>query len=340
MRPFSGIKRRSAAAVTGAVLTSAVLVASMAVASANQPASRDHNRRPQRCTPSLATGPQTVTVHFDGVGYPVRVHLPTRRSAGARAPMVMNLHYSNGNADDQATMTGMEDVADEHGFIAVEPNGALPAADPNPNKIWFWNVPGVPTVAGDYPPADARDDIDFLTTVIDTVTKLACADSHRVYLTGHSGGARMASAYACARPDKIAAIAPNSGLRAGRPSPDDPQAAELQTCQPSLPVPVVTFHGDADDTNPYQGNSDPRWGYPVQNAVQSWALLNGCRVGPVIKPYSEHVSIESYTHCRAHAAVRLYKVSGGTHSWPGSEGATQEINASETMWDFFTHYRR
>lgn len=340
MRLFQGSSRRGVAAAAGAVVTAGALIVSMAIARADQPAGTDRSPQSARCRPTVVAGTQTVTVDFDGVGYPVRVHVPEGRRDGVRVPLVVNLHFSNGNADAQADYSGLETVADQQGFIAVEPNGALPAADPNPNKIWFWNVPGVPTTAGQYPPPDARDDIAYLTAVIDTITRLGCADAHRVYLTGHSGGARMASAYACARPDKIAAVAPVAGLRVGRPSPDDPQAVQLQTCRPSLPVPVITFHGDADTTNPYQGNTDPRWGYTTQYAVQGWARLDGCRVGPEVRPYSEHVIIETYSACRGGAIVRLYKIIGGTHSWPGADGATPEISASRTMWDFFAGFRR
>jgi polyhydroxybutyrate depolymerase len=38
----------------------------------------------------------------------------------------------------------------------------------------------------------------------------------------------------------------------------------------------------------------------------------------------------------------FYKVAGGTHSWPGGNdgSATQEVSATELIWEFFTHYRR
>jgi polyhydroxybutyrate depolymerase len=292
------------------------------------------------CT--VPTGTSQVDVELDGVAYPVRVHVPDVDGRAAALPMVLNLHPSNGNAESISAYNDLDLTADAEGFITVAPNGVLPAADPNPDQVWFWNVPGVPTTAGEYPPPDTRDDVEFLTAVIDTMVGLGCADPHRVYATGHSGGARMASAYACARPDKVAAIAPVAGLRAGRPSPDDPSAVELQSCAPRRSVPVITFHGDADTVNPYQGNNDKRWGYTTQLAVQSWARMNGCTTGPRVEPVTEHVTKETYTTCRGRADVVLYKVTGGTHSWPGGNdsSATQEVSATELIWEFFTHYRR
>jgi polyhydroxybutyrate depolymerase len=292
------------------------------------------------CT--VPTGTSQVDVELDGVAYPVRVHLP---DAGARAgarPMVLNLHPSNGNAETISAYNQLDLTADANDFITVAPNAVIPAADPNPDQVWLWNVPGVPTTAGEYPPPDTRDDVEFLTAVINTMVGLGCADPHRVYATGFSGGARMASAYACARPDMVAAIAPVAGLRAGRPSPDDPSAVELQSCLPNRSVPVITFHGDADTVNPYEGNADKRWGYTTQLAVQSWARMNGCQTGPSVEPVTEHVTSETYTTCQGRADVVLYKVAGGSHSWPGGNGgdATQEVSATELIWEFFTSYRR
>lgn len=292
------------------------------------------------CT--VPAGTSQVDVELDGVTYPVRVHVPDADGRAGARPMVLNLHPSNGNAETISEYNQFDLTADSEDFITVAPNGALPAADPNPDQVWFWNVPGVPTTAGEYPPADARDDVQFLTAVIDTMVGLRCADPRRVYATGFSGGARMASAYACARPDKVAAIAPVAGLRAGRPSPDDPSAVELQSCLPDRSVPVITFHGDADTVNPYEGNTDKRWGYTTQLAVQSWARMNGCQTGPSVEPVTEHVTAETYTTCRGGADVVLYKVAGGSHSWPGGNGgdATQEVSATELIWEFFTHYHR
>lgn len=297
--------------------------------------------RPGRdCT--VPAGTSQVDVELDGVAYAVRVHLPDADGRALARPMVLNLHPSSSNAETISEYNEFDLTADANDFITVAPNGVLPAADPNPDQIWFWNVPGVPTTAGEYPPPDARDDVEFLSAVIDTMVGLGCADPRRVYATGFSGGARMASAYACARPDKVAAIAPVAGLRAGRPSPDDPSAVELQSCLPDRSVPVITFHGDADTVNPYEGNTDKRWGYTTQLAVQSWARMNGCQTGPSVEPVTEHVTAETYTTCRSGADVVLYKVAGGSHSWPGGNGgdATQEVSATELIWEFFTHYHR
>lgn len=295
-----------------------------------------------RCSRALDPGTQTIQVSFRGTDYPVRVHVPVGAADHRDLPMVMNLHPSSGNAETHSAYSDLDAVADEENFIVVAPNGDIPAADPNTDGIWFWNVPDVPTTAGELPPDDARDDVAFLTKVIDRVDHLGCVDDDRVFMTGFSGGARMTSAYACERPDKVAAIAPVAGLRFGRPSPDDPMVPELQSCDAEDPVPVVTFHGDGDTVNPYEGNGDPRWGYTVPFAAQLWARSNDCRVGPEVAPLTENVTTSHYRRCEDRADVLVYRITGGTHSWPGADdpNANQEISASELAWQFFEDHPR
>ncbi|HEY9375831.1 MAG TPA: hypothetical protein VIQ02_01885 [Jiangellaceae bacterium] len=108
---------------------------------------------------------------------------------------------------------------------------------------------------------------------------------------------------------------------------------------------MVTFYGTADIVNWYDGGGlFPYWGYSVGTAVSRWAQLNECRPTPTTTQLTEHVSTTSYRACRANADTVLYTVTGGGHTWPGSDPdlyppallpVTQEIDASAIMWDFF-----
>ena len=58
---------------------------------------------------------------------------------------------------------------------------------------------------------------------------------------------------------------------------------------------------------------------------------------------SEHVERTAHQDCAQNAEVVSYKVSDGGHTWPGTSAdlsalgiTTQEISASELMWEFFT----
>ncbi|MDO4899569.1 PHB depolymerase family esterase [Actinomyces sp.] len=292
-----------------------------------------------------------MEVSFEGQTYPVRVHVPDGADPATSLPLVLDLHGSNSNGVSQAEISGLDAVADaaDTGFIVAQPTAAiaLDTDNPLPDGNWAWNVPGVPTTAGEYPADDARDDVAYLAAVIDTLTEQACVDTDSVYATGYSGGGRMASALACERPDLIAAIAPVAGLRAGRAAADDSTRLDPSTCTPAQPVSVVTFHGTDDVVNPYDGNDDPRWGYKVEAAASGWAQLNGCAAEPTTEKVGDHVSLTRYGSCEGGAEVALYTVDAGGHTWPGTGvdlsalgTITQEIKASQLMWEFFAAHPR
>lgn len=331
-----------------AIATFAITSLGMPAAQASEPTSTPANTG-SACVRVIPNGTSTLDIAFEGETYAVRVHVPdvpVRRSL----PLVLDLHGSNNNATTQADISDLESLADAESFIVATPTGDIAFPQTLPDGNWAWNVPGVPLTSGTYPPAGSRDDVAFLTAVVSQLDAAGCIDDRRVYATGFSGGGRMASALACHASDVFAAIAPVAGLRAGRPDVADLTTPEAGTCDPEHPVSVLTFHGTDDVVNPYLGNADPRWGYTVQAAATKWASLNGCRVGPATTAVSESVVAYSWTGCVGHADVVLYEVTGGGHTWPGTDvpldqfglgTVTHEINASSLMWDFFeAHPRR
>lgn len=316
MRPLAQLSLRAVGVV--AVVLALLFSTTTLTADADQ---RDRDRPDRSCQRSLPAGTQTLQVRFQGVSYPVRLVVPDGVRTRTALPLVLDLHGSSSNGVAQAPISDLTTLAGEEKFLVANPSGNIalaPQTPPLPDGSWAWNVPGVPTTAGQLPPAGARDDVAFLKTVIKTVDKLACVDGDRVFAAGYSGGGRMASALACELSDTIAAIAPVAGLRAGRPSPVDTSVPEIQSCRPDRPVPVITFHGDADVVNPLPGNSDLRWGYSVAVAVQTWARLNDCRQGPASTTISAQVTRFTYSRCRDGADVAYYRVTGGGHTWPGS----------------------
>lgn len=299
------------------------------------------------CERELPTGASTLDVTFAGETYGVLVQVPDA-PLRRELPLVVDLHGSNSNGGVQADISDLGEVGAANGFIVVEPTGDLEFPQTLPDGNWAWNVPGVPLTSGTYPPEGARDDVAFLRAVVDAVDAAGCVDERRVFATGFSGGGRMASALACEASDVFAAIAPVAGLRAGRPDPEALSTPVAGSCAPERPVAVMSFHGTADFVNPYLGNSDPRWGYSVRLAAERWAALNECRRGPVVSSAGAGITAYSWSKCSAHADVVVYEVAEGGHTWPGTDvdlsalgATTQEISASQMMWEFFeTHPRR
>lgn len=298
------------------------------------------------CAVSLPEGDSIRTVSFEGADYDVSVYAPQGLEAGSA--LVLDLHGSSSNGPLQAQVSGLSAVADSGGFIVAEPTGVVEVESyaPLEDGSWAWNVPGVPTTDGDLPPEDARDDVAFLNAVVAELSESGCVDSGKVFATGYSGGGRMASALACESADVFAAVAPVDGLRGGRADADDLTAVDPDTCAPSQPVSVLTFHGTADVVNPFDGNEDPRWGYSVPLAAETWAGLNGCDSAANVDT-DEAVTTTTYAGCDGDTEVTAYFIEGANHIWPGTAadqsffGETDYgVNASQVMWDFFESHAR
>lgn len=326
--------RRAAAIAIAALIATAGLGAIAAPASA---ATAD------ACTRTLPAGDSTLSVPFGGTAYDVPVHVPA--SAAGDLPLVLDLHGSNNNGTVQAQISGLAGIADTEGFIVANPSGAIGApafAQTLPEGNWGWNVPGVPLTSGTFPPAGSRDDVAFLSAVVEAIDAQGCVAEGSVFATGFSGGGRMASALACARADLFAAVAPVAGLRAGRADTAAPATIEAGSCAPSQPVAVLSFHGTADQVNPYPGNADPRWGYSVATAAAGWAALDGCDAAPTSTVTTATATRIAFAGCAEGGAVEYYELAAGGHTWPGTTvdlsplGATdRSISASALMWDFF-----
>lgn len=201
------------------------------------------------CSAGMAGGTDRVSIGETGRS------LTLHRPAGTRErtlPLVILLHGSGGTGRGMLAATTLEATADRNGFIVAAPDAGIPVGEG-----FVWNIPGVPTVTGRVPGPEDADDVAHLGAVVDALVADQCVDPARVYLTGLSGGGRMASWMACVEPRRFAAIAPVVGLRAGNPDPEDPSRPDPATCRPDAPMPVIAFAGDADQTNPTQGAARP-----------------------------------------------------------------------------------
>jgi polyhydroxybutyrate depolymerase len=297
-------------------------------------------------------GWQVVTVRSGGLNRTVPVYIPASAAGRSDIPLVFDLHGSGGNGRQQALHSGLTAQADQRGFLLANPNGGI--ADPDsPTDKFYWHVPGVP-LTGNMPiPANAPDDVQFFRDAIRQLEQSACVDPHRIYVTGFSGGARMASALACELSDRIAAVAPVSGLRAGVPRAADFKAPDTKTCQPHRAMSIITFHGVNDPTNRFDGDGAPRWGYSVAAALERWGDLDGCRRSPSEQTISTHVTKVTYLGCRDAAEMILYRTDapvehGGGHIWPHPSASAQEstsateqvdqLDASALIWEFFSRH--
>ncbi|NJN92924.1 MAG: hypothetical protein HC875_01950 [Anaerolineales bacterium] len=255
-----------------------------------------------------ASGSSVGEIEVGGQTRRYRLHVPPDTQSGQAVPLVINLHGLNSNAEQQETVSRMSNLADRAGFIVVYPEGL------GSSQNWKF---------GDGPEGQA--DVNFIRELIRRLQSQFNLDSRRIYATGISNGAEMSYRLACDLSDTIAAV----GLVSG----GYPRFA----CEPVRPVPVVVFHGTADNVLAYEGH--PPLMLPVREWAIGWAARNGCAATPQITFQQGEVNGETWGTCREGATVTLYTITGKGHSWPGSQMpariTTQDINATQVIWEFF-----
>lgn len=286
------------------------------------------------CSP----GYKQLSVMSGGQQQQATLALPSTKVSGARVPLVIGLHPSGGTGQSFDDDTGLAAAATKKGFAVLLPDGAIPTDD---GKGHYWNIPGVPLTSGAEVPQGTRDDLRFLADSIDRAVADHCIDAKRVYITGFSGGARMTSMVACRMADRVAAVAPVAGLRAGRATGKDYSEPDAQDCRPSQAVRVLAIHGTDDKTNPFSGGGGLRWGYSVERAAARWASLDHCGAAPRSDKVSSQVTRVQYGACGGGSTVTLYRIDApqaqaGGHVWPGGKRSPpSELKATDLVLEFF-----
>ena len=266
---------------------------------------------------------------------------PAWEAGGEPLPLVLDFHGLAEGADVHAGMTQLGPLAIEEGFVTVFPHGR--------GEPVRWETATDPA---------ANDDLAYVAAVLDQVEAERCVDTTRVYATGLSNGAMMASTVACAMADRVAAIGPVAGVALPKP------------CEPARPVPVLAIHGTADPILLFNGGVgsgvlDAALGGEVSETttttvaadldgagypetVRGWAELAGCGATATDERVSDEVIRRTYD-CPEHAPVEFLIVEGGGHSWPSSEFSrsiedfvgptTFDIDASREVWGFVSRFR-
>ena len=216
------------------------------------------------------------------------------------------------------------DLADEQRIIVVYPSGVGGKGV----RVWRAELG-----------AGLKKDVKFITELIDTLKASYNIDSTRIYANGLSNGGGMSFVLSCTLSDRIAAV----GMVGAA------QTMPWSWCTDKRPVPMIDFHGTADPDVPYNGG--PSWISPrpfpnVPRWAANWARRNGCGPNPVESTVAADVTRREYTSCADNAAVVLYTVQGGGHTWPGGTPlpswfvgrTTHSIDATRLMWAFFREH--
>lgn len=282
--------------------------------------------------PITAPGDYRFEIDHDGLRRAYRVHVPRGLRPGEPAPMLVALHGGGGDMNWQAddSRYGLRAASERYGFVAVFPNGfsRLPGG-----ALATWNAGRCCGPARD----GNVDDVGFIRTVVDNVTRQVPIDRTRVYATGMSNGGMMAYRLACDASDVFRAIAAVAGTD------------NTVRCAPSRAVAVLHVHARDDDhvlfdggagANAFRNRAAVTEFTSVPATIDAWGHRNDCHAPPRRVLDTAGAYCELRDACRDGAAVELCVTSTGGHSWPGGhkgggESPASALSANDAMWRFF-----
>ncbi|GAB3145209.1 PHB depolymerase family esterase [Micromonospora sonneratiae] len=256
----------------------------------------------------VGAGDHLLKLSVDGRERTYRLHAPPGFTAGRPVPVVIGLHFYPANGSALQEMIGLDELADQHGFLTVYPDGV----NGGYNAL---------TCCGE------EDDVGFVRALVDRLRSRWAADPQRLYLTGISNGGDMAFRLAVELPDTFAAIAPVSGGFIGERTSD-------ANYRPKSPVSVLTFIGGQD-----------RYAAQFDAGITRWQERLGCQPGRPSTAGQPGPITRTATTCPDGSQVVVFRLPRMGHNWPG---ATQGrlaapdagIVATELMWEFFAGQQR
>ena len=273
---------------------------------------------------SEGTNISTHTINVDGMDRTYTIYKPD--NIILPAPLVVMIHGGYGSGAQAEKTYGWDQRADKYNFIVVYPDGFDKS----------WNAGG-----GCCGQASKRnvDDVKFISKMIQEISSEIDIDKLRIYATGISNGGMLSYNLAC-NTDIFAAIGPVS-------------ATSLAICNSPTPLSIIAIHGTSDTIIRYNGGQGMGTqkinGPPIPDLNATWRNIDKCN-NPDINIVGNVTT--SRVNCTNNNSVELITINGAGHQWPGStpnkaaqillhtDPPSTEINATDTIWQFFaTHHK-
>jgi polyhydroxybutyrate depolymerase len=264
-------------------------------------------------------------------------YLPTKPRA--HPPLVIVLHASMGTAERARRVYGydFDRLAEEHGFLAVYPQG----------YEGHWNdcKKKGPFAAK----AENVDDVGFLHALVDRLVEDHGADRAHIYVTGVSNGGAMTLRLALQTPNFARAYA---SVVSSVPTPEN-----MAMTPKNEPVSVLLMNGTDDPFNPWGGGNVELYGVwgnrgPVlsaQGSIDYFLKLDGLGGPPATTEIPDTDTSDGTTVVRRRwrapgkHRVELIEVQGGGHAvpHPATHGprllgsSNRDFHAAREIWAFF-----
>lgn len=249
------------------------------------------------------------------------LHIPTNYNIENASPLIINLHGFGDCASDFSKDVGnlynFNELANQENILVAYPQAAYrPIKDDT-----YWE-PGDNGISNIY-----ENDVYFFEQLIAKIDSEFNIDLDKVFAIGYSNGGMMAYSLACNRDELFSGI----GIMSGVMLEED--------CTLGSPVPIIKFHGIADEVLPYNGNA---WYQSVAEVVNFWLAENNIPQTSLMTTELNEGKVvkDEYLGDDAGSCVQLYTIheewdKPGGHVW-----FSEEINGStpnEIIWNFFSN---
>ncbi|PJF41256.1 MAG: hypothetical protein D6737_10020 [Chloroflexi bacterium] len=240
----------------------------------------------------------TNTLMFDGRERTYHLHVPASYDADMPMSLIVALHPFASSGKAMQALTGLDDVADERGFITLYPDSAEFYWDDGRVSLG-WQAWGEPV-----------DDIDFVDAAINEVAETYNIDN--IYLTGMDSGALLAQQMVCQFPGRFDGITMVGAFM---------WEFHATNCRASeTPIDTLIIVNSDDEllinetrtiTLPFTNNDVVLYG--LVDTVLFWLEYNGCSVDALSRAADS--AVLTYGECNDEARTSVYFVEGGGHNW-------------------------
>ena len=273
----------------------------------------------------------------DGIERFYIIHLPENSDIKNPISVVLVLHGGGGNAKHMMKFSKFNKTADEGGFIAVYPEGY--------EKNWSDGR------IGDKLPMK-RDDIKFISMLLDTIIAKYNIDIKRVFATGISNGGFFSIYLALKLSNRILAVAPICA--------NIPENLK-DSFVPENPISMMLMNGTEDKLVKYDGGhvgfNDWQRGESISTdeTIKIWVKNNKCSTTPAEEKMPDSnkkdncISVKfTYSGGTNNTEVILIKIEGGGHTWPGGTqylpkfivgNVCKDFLANDVVWEFFKNQK-
>ncbi len=249
------------------------------------------------------------------------LHLPTDHNIENSSPLVINLHgfgdCASNFADDVGKFYAFNELADKENFIAAYPQAAY-----RPLKEDTYWEPGDNGTDNIY-----ENDVYFIEQLISEINNEFNIDLDKIYAIGYSNGGMMVYSLACNRSDLFSAV----GIMSGVMLEED--------CTLNDPIPIIKFHGIADEVLPYDGSL---WYQSVSDVVNFWLDQNNIPVSSQITTELNEGKVvkDEFSENVEGSCFHLYTINEewdkpGGHVWFSDN--IDGLSPNEIVWNFFSN---